>query len=330
MKTLCVLGCTGQLASHLIDIGLERNCKVVGVKRRSSTNNLWRIAHHLNNVDFEIIEGDITDPFSLHRIFSHYKFDWCVNTAAQSHVHTSFHEPVHTLDVTGRGAVNVLESIRQCSPTTKLVQMSSSEMYGDNIDPDGFQRETTLFSPNSPYSAAKLYAYHMVNLYRECYQLNCCSAIAFNFEGPRRGENFVTRKISQYIGSLTNYGFDKVGKLNLGNLYARRDWSYAGDTAMGIWTLLNSDLCEEFCFASGESYTVKDFVRQAFEHVSLDWENYVNIDERLFRPKEVPVLKGCADKAKNLLGWKPTTSFKELVGIMVESDIDGIQSTIYQ
>lgn len=321
MKTLCVLGCTGQLGSYLVDIGLEAGYRVIGVKRRSSTNNLWRIAH-VDSPHFTLIEGDITDPFSMLGIFSNYYIDYCVNTAAQSHVHTSFNEPVHTLDVTGKAVVNILEAIRRVSPHTSFVQMSSSEQFGSNQDQYGMQSEETPFMANSPYAAAKIYAHQMTNLYRECYDLHCSCAIAFNFESSRRGEEFVTRKITQYIGRLKKLGFAKVGKLKLGNTHSWRDWSYAGDTAGGVFILLHSSKAGNYCFSSQQCNRVQDFVELAFSLADLDWHEYVDIDPFLFRPKEVPLLHGNSTRARTELVWEPQVKFEQLVEMMVRADIE--------
>lgn len=320
-RTVLITGVTGQLGSYLADLLLAEGCHVIGLRRRTSTNNVGRIKHNLANPDFTVVDGDITDISSIIRIFNTWPIVTVYNCAAQSFVATSFNEPIHTLEATGKGVVNLLEVCKDYP--VRFIQLSSSEMYGSNVDSDGFQRETTPFSPNSPYAAAKLYAHNMVKLYRESYGMWTASVIAFNMESPRRGEEFVTKKITTYVQQLKRG--EVKGKLKLGNLDAKRDWTYCLDTARGILKLSRTNIPDSidssFCFSSGECHSIREFLHLAFAEIGELWQAHVEVDERLFRPKEVPYLCGDSTWARLMLDWSPTTSFPELVKLMVNEEV---------
>jgi GDPmannose 4,6-dehydratase len=348
-KTVLIWGATGQIASYLVEMYLEKDYKVYGIKRRSSTNTLWRVQHLLNNPDLELIEGDITDPSSVNNLTNILKPDLCINTAAQSHVGTSFEQPAYTFNVNANGVLYILESIKNCSPQTKFLQFSTSEMMGDNysIDENGekYQDESTQFSPVSQYAVSKLAAYHLVKLYRKAYYIFSCNNINFNSESPRRGEEFVTRKITQWIAkfkkckdqdvtALTTVSADNIiftngynedrifPKLRLGNITAYRDWSHAKDVCQGVYLALNYSKPDDYVFGSGKTQTVADFCKEAFKYIGIDnWEDYIVIDPKFYRPAEVDYLKSRPTKAKEVLGWETTISFQDLVKEMIEADI---------
>jgi GDPmannose 4,6-dehydratase len=326
MKTALVTGITGQDGSYLVELLLEKNYKVVGLHRRSSTNNFERIKHVVGRDNFLLEEFDLTDPSGINRIIDQYQPQEFYNLGAQSHVGTSFKQPTTTFEINTVGVVNILESIRNLSPSTKFYQASTSEMFGRNFTIGEFggkyQNETTLMLPQSPYGVAKLASYHMVEIYRSSYGLFGCSGILFNHESPRRGENFLTRKVTRYIGKLVK-GLVKE-PLKLGNLDAQRDWGHAKDYVKAMYMMLQQDSPEDFVIATGKTRSVKEFVETAFRLANLDYKNHVEIDSDLFRPAEVEFLKGDATKAKNKLGWVPEISFDELVMDMLQYDIKNV------
>jgi GDPmannose 4,6-dehydratase len=324
-KTAMITGITGQDGSYLVDFLLEQNYEVIGLYRRSSTNTLERVKHALDNPNFKTEEFDLTDPSGCNAVINKYQPDELYNLAAQSHVGTSFKQPTLTFEINALGVTNVLEAIRNYSPKTKLYQASTSEMFGSNYSEDSnlgkYQNENTAFLPQSPYAISKLAAHNMVRIYREAYGIFACCGILFNHESPRRGENFVTRKITKYIGELAqnkNYS----AKLKLGNLEATRDWGHAADYIKGMHAMLQHTEPKDFVLATGSAKTVSDFLVEAFGILGIkNYMDYVTVDPDLYRPCEVPYLKGDASLAKRELGWEPSISFKDLVKDMVESDM---------
>ena len=320
-KKALITGITGQDGSYLTELLLEKGYEVHGIIRRSSSFNTGRIDHlyqdpHLNNVRLFLHYGDLSDGSNMAKLFEKIEPDEVYNLGAQSHVRVSFDIPEYTGDITGLGVTRILEAIRDTQIKTKFYQASSSELFGKVQEVP--QKETTPFYPRSPYAAAKIYAYWMTVNYRESYDMYACNGILFNHESPRRGETFVTRKITKALANIVN---KKQNKLYLGNLDAKRDWGYAKDYVEAMWLMLQQDNPEDFVIATGETYSVKDFLEESFSLVNLNWEDYVEIDLRYFRPAEVDLLIGDAAKAKEKLGWTPKTSFKELVKLMVESDL---------
>tara|TARA_Y100001938_G_scaffold150763_1_gene243287 strand:- start:1108 stop:2109 length:1002 start_codon:yes stop_codon:yes gene_type:complete len=332
MKAI-IFGITGQDGSHLADLLLDKGYSVVGVSRRASTDNTERIKHILENSDFSLIQGDITDAFSVIQIFKeHDDVDEIYNLAAQSHVAVSFKQPALTWDITGKGCLNILQSMIDLDMlNVRFYQASSSEMYGKNYDTrdcltladEKYQDEETKFLPQSPYAIAKCAAHYMTRLVREGYGVHASAGILFNHEGPRRGENFVTRKITKWIGEFVKSGRDpEFSKLRLGNLEAFRDWGYAGDYVEAMWMMLQQDSPQDYVICTGETHTIREFLDVAFKHVGIDdWSELVVQDPEFYRPAEVDYLRGCNDKAKNILGWEPKHSFEDLVRIMVEHDV---------
>ena len=326
-KTSMLIGCTGQDGSYLAELLLSKGYKVIGVKRRSSTNNLWRLKDILDNPNFEIVEGDITDAISVYNLVDKYKPDELYNLAAQSHVHTSFEQPQYTAMVDYIGVVNILEAVRKLSPKTKIYQAGTSEEFGSNVDENGFQNEDTEFKPQSPYAISKVAAHQMCKLYRQAYGLFICVGVLFNHESPRRGEEFVTRKITKWIGDNYNKLKEKdsslanKNKLNLGNLDASRDWGHARDFVYAMYLMLQQDNPDDYVVATGETHTIREFLDVAFKVVDVDnWEPFVYINPEFVRPAEVQYLRGDYKKAKDKLGWKPQISFEALVSEMVNSD----------
>jgi GDPmannose 4,6-dehydratase len=323
MKTALITGITGQDGSYLADLLLEKEYKVVGLYRRSSTNNFCRINHLANNSQFSLEEFDLTDPSNISFIINKYQPEEFYNLAAQSHVATSFKQPSTTFEINTTGVVNILESIRSLSSATKIYQASTSEMFGRNFTVDDYgskyQDEKTELLPQSPYGVSKLASHRMVQLYREAYGLFTSSGILFNHESPRRGENFVTRKITKYIGQLVNN--QTKDSLKLGNLNSHRDWGHAKDYVRAMYLMLQQDEPDDFVICTGQSYSVLDFVKMSFEYVNLDYTKYVEIDPSLYRPAEVDYLKGRNNKARKNLRWIPIISFEELVHDMVDSDL---------
>jgi len=319
-KTAIITGITGQTGSYLADILLEKGYKVYGLKRRSSSFNTERIDHlytdlHQNN-QLELVYGDLSDYASLLGLIADVKPNLFFNMAAQSHVRVSFDIPEYTMDVTGTGVIRCLEAIRKYSPDTRFLQASSSEMFGATPPP---QNESTPFHPRSPYAVAKVAGYYSTINYREAYNLFACNTICFNHESPRRGETFVTRKITRAAARI------KLGLQNelfLGNLEAKRDWGHAKDYAYGMIQILESDSPDDYVVSTGEMYSVKDFAQKVFDKLNLDWSKYVKFDPKYLRPTEVDALQGDCSKIKNKLGWKPKYSFDDLVNEMIESDLE--------
>jgi GDPmannose 4,6-dehydratase len=321
-KTALITGITGQDGSHLAEFLLSQGYWVYGLMRRSSSFNTSRIDHiyqdpHEPDPRLRLIYGDLNDASSLNKILRDVQPNEIYNLGAQSHVMVSFDIPEYTGDVTGLGTVRLLEAIRETQIRPKFYQASSSELYG--LAQEIPQRETTPFYPRSPYACAKAYAFYMVRNYREAYGLFACNGILFNHEGPRRGETFVTRKITR-AATRTSVGLQD--KLYLGNLDARRDWGYAPEYVEAMWLMLQQQTPDDYVIATGETHSVKEFVQEAFDLLGLDWQRYVEIDARYVRPTEVDTLLGDFSKAKAVLGWKPKVTFKDLVRIMVESDLE--------
>lgn len=329
MKTAIIFGVTGQDGSYLTDLLLSKDYQVVGVARRSSVDTTERLGQNIKNVNFTLVEGDITDAFCVSDIINKFEPDEVYNLAAQSHVGTSFKQPTLTWDVTGGGCLNILEAIR-VSPRVndiRFYQASSSEMFGKNftLTEDGkYQDENTAFMPQSPYAIAKLAAHHLVRNYRDSYGIYASSGILFNHESERRGENFVTRKITKWIGRFLASGKDEnFPKLGLGNLKARRDWGHAKDYVQAMWLMLQKETADDYVVATGETHSVEDFLEYSFKYAGLgDWDQYVYIDPEFFRPAEVDYLLGNPTKAAEELGWEPQIKFQELAHRMVEADIN--------
>jgi len=320
-KTALITGVTGQDGSYLAELLLAKGYEVHGIIRRSSSFNTARIDAlyqdpHVPDVRLRLIYGDLNDASSLNKILRTIQPDEIYNLGAQSHVRVSFDVPEYTADVTGVGTVRLLEAIRESGIRPKFYQASSSEMFGKVQEIP--QRETTPFYPRSPYGAAKLYSHWITVNYREAYELFACSGILFNHESPRRGETFVTRKITKAAARI------KLGmqhELYLGNLDAKRDWGYAGDYVEAMWLMLQQDQPDDYVIATGETHTVREFLEVAFGHLGLDWTAYVKIDPKYYRPTEVDLLIGDASKAKARLKWEPKVRFQELAVMMVEADL---------
>jgi GDPmannose 4,6-dehydratase len=333
MKTAIIFGVTGQDGSHLSDLLLEKNYQLTGVTRRTSTDNTTRISHILNNENFKLASGDITDASSVLNILrEHGEVDEVYNLAAQSHVAVSFNQPGLTWDITGKGCLNILQSLVDLQMIgSRFYQASSSEMFGKNYDIEvgmtsesKYQNEETKFLPQSPYAIAKCAAHYMTRLYREGYGLHASAGILFNHEGPRRGENFVTRKITKWIGDYVKSGKSAdFPKLRLGNLDAYRDWGYAGDYCEAMWMMLQQDGPDDYVICTGETHSIKEFLTIAFKEVGIDdWSDYVVQDPEFYRPAEVDYLRGDCSKANTKLGWTPRHSFEDLVKMMVKHDIE--------
>jgi GDPmannose 4,6-dehydratase len=314
-KTALITGITGQDGSYLAELLLEKGYDVYGLVRRLSTPNVGRIEHILH--DITLIEGDLTDQCSLNNAVDICKPEEVYNLAAQSFVGTSWTQPVATGEVTGLGALRVLEAVRQRCPDARVYQASSSEMFGKVQETP--QRETTPFYPRSPYGIAKVYAYWATVNYRESYDMFACNGILFNHESPRRGIEFVTRKITDGVARIY-HGLDT--ELRLGNLDAMRDWGFAGDYVKAMWMMLQQESADDYVVATGEAHSVREFVEIAFSEVGLDFEDYVVVDPKFFRPAEARFLLGDASKVKEKLGWEPDLSFKELVRVMLLVDLE--------
>ena len=321
MKAL-ITGITGQDGSYLTELLLGKGYEVYGIIRRSSSFNTARIDPlyqdpHAPDVRLRLIYGDLNDASSLNRILRTIQPDEIYNLGAQSHVRVSFDIPEYTADVTGLGTIRLLEAIRESGLRPKFYQASSSEMFGKVQEIP--QRETTPFYPRSPYGAAKLYAHWITVNYREAYNFFACSGILFNHESPRRGETFVTRKITKAAARI------KLGlqeDLYLGNLDAKRDWGYAGDYVEAMWLMMQQDTPDDYVIATGETHTVREFLEETFGHLNLDWKRYVKIDPKYYRPTEVDLLIGDASKAKKQLKWESSVRFKELATMMVDADLE--------
>jgi GDPmannose 4,6-dehydratase len=323
-KTALITGITGQDGSYLAELLLEKGYEVHGIVRRSSSFNTGRLDgiyqdRHEDDVRLTLHYGDLNDASSLNRIIEKVAPDEIYNLAAQSHVKVSFEVPEYTGEITGLGSLRLLEAIRETEVPARFYQASSSELYGKvQAVP---QDEKTPFYPRSPYAAAKLYAYWIVVNYREGYGLHASNGILFNHESPRRGETFVTRKITRAVAAIKA---GKQEKLYLGNLDAKRDWGHAKDYVEAQWMMLQQDEPDDFVIATGETHSVRDFCEKAFGHVELNYEDYVEIDPRYYRPTEVDLLIGDATKAKEKLGWVPKVTFDELVTGMVDADMEAL------
>tara|TARA_Y100000361_G_C11157562_1_gene345179 strand:+ start:392 stop:1366 length:975 start_codon:yes stop_codon:yes gene_type:complete len=316
MKTALITGVTGQDGSYLAEFLLQKGYRVIGIKRRTSLINTDRIDHLYKNDNFELVYGNLIDAGCIYRILLKYKPDEVYNLAAQSHVRVSFDTPEETCEIAAMGTLRLLEAIRAIKPDTRFYQASSSEMYGDN--PEYPQNEETRFMPASPYACAKVFAHNLVRNYRESYGMHASCGILFNHESPRRGETFVTRKITMAAAKIT-LGLQE--KLYLGNLDAKRDWGFARDYVKAMWLMLQQEIPDDYVIATGKTYTVREFLNLVFAHANLDVSQTVEIDERLFRPHEVPILLGDSKKAREKLGWEPETSLKELAMLMYENDL---------
>lgn len=366
-RVALVFGVTGQDGSYLGELLLNKGYRVIGVARRVSVDTTERIKHLFNNPNFEMEVGDVTDAPLVTRMIAQYKPEEVYNLSAQSHVGVSFSNPSSTLDINTRGVLNILEAIRFHSPSSRFYQASTSEMFGSNYTPawsmpegpvtsnpatsfkvDKFQDEDTPFSPNSPYAVAKLAGHHLVKVYRESYGLHASAGILFNHESERRGNNFVTRKITRYAAAL--YHFHNIPNrfhteldilrdrlelshneysptgfplLRLGNLDAERDWGHAADYVRAMWLMLQQSEPDDYVIATGETRSVREFLTMALGAVGVyDWEDFIVVDPAFYRPREVEYLKGNPAKAMKKLGWKPEVSFNDLVIRMVRHDID--------
>ena len=321
-KTALITGITGQDGSYLAEFLLGQGYSVYGLMRRSSSFNTGRIDHiyqdpHDANPRLRLVYGDLNDASSLNKILRDIQPDEIYNLGAQSHVMVSFDVPEYTGEVTGLGTLRLLEAIREAKIQPRFYQASSSELYG--MVQEVPQTETTPFYPRSPYACAKAYAFYVVRNYREAYGLFACNGILFNHESPRRGETFVSRKITR---AATRISVGLQDKLYLGNLEARRDWGYAPEYVEAMWLMLQEQQPDDYVIATGETHSVKEFVEESFRLLGLDWRKYVKIDERYIRPTEVDLLLGDYSKAETKLGWKPKVSFNELVRIMIEADLE--------
>ena len=315
MKKALITGITGQDGSYLAELLLEKGYQISGIVRRLSTPNMERIAHLKDKVTF--YDADLSDEFSLLKAIQQAKPDEVYNLAAQSFVATSWHQAVLTGDLTAIGATRILEACRAVDPKIRFYQASSSEMYGKVIHTP--QHEETPFYPRSPYGVAKVYGHYMTVNFRESYNMFAVSGILFNHESPRRGIEFVTRKITDGVAAIKA---KKQDKLKLGNLDAKRDWGYAKDYVKAMWLMLQQDEPEDFVISTGEAHTVREFCELAFDRAGLDYKKHVEVDERFLRPAEVDLLLGDCTKARKKLGWVPETNFKELVNLMVDADLE--------
>ena len=320
MKTALITGITGQDGSYLAEMLLRKGYKVIGVKRRTSLISTDRIDNIFNDPDlimnFDLVYGNMNDSGCLHRLLIEHQPDEIYNLAAQSHVRVSFETPEETTEFVAMGTLRLLEAYKNICPKAKFYQASSSEMFGDN--PENPQSETTRLMPASPYACAKVYAHNLCRNYRESYGLHISSGILFNHESPRRGETFVTRKITRAAARI------KMGlqdDLLLGNLDAKRDWGFAGDYVEAMWLMTQQKTPDDYVVATGETHTVKEFLQVVFDYAGLEIDKYVKIDERLFRPHEVPLLLGDATKAKEKLGWEPKVNFEGLAKMMYDEDL---------
>ena len=321
-KRALITGITGQDGSYLAELLLAKGYEVHGIIRRSSSFNTQRIDHILRDAHdpkshLFLVHGDLSDSSSLNTILRKVEPDEIYNLGAQSHVRVSFDTPEYTTDVTALGTIRILEAIREVGITPKFYQASSSEMYGKVGETP--QSETTPFHPRSPYACAKVFAYYATVNYREAYNLFACNGILFNHESERRGETFVTRKITR---AATRIKLGLQDKLFLGNLDAKRDWGYAKDYVEAMWLMMQADKSDDYVIATGETHSVQEFVEETFSYLDLDWKKYVEIDPWYYRPSEVDLLLGDSSKARRELGWEPKVGFKDLVKLMVNHDLN--------
>lgn len=322
-KSALITGITGQDGAYLAQLLLAKGYKVFGLMARRSTDTLWRLRYLGIDTQVQLIEGDLTDLASVIRAMEKSKAKEVYNLGAQSFVGTSWDQPILTTQVTGVGALNVLEAIRLVNKEARFYQASTSEMYGLIQEPK--QSETTPFYPRSPYAAAKLYAHWMTVNYRESFGLHASSGILFNHESPLRGIEFVTRKVTDAVARI------KLGQqkeLRLGNIDAKRDWGYAADYVQAMWLMLQQDKPDDFVIATGTTTTVRDMCRIAFEHVGLNYEQHVVIDPQFYRPAEVEILLGDPSKAEKKLGWKPATNLETLIRMMVDADLNRVKAAL--
>jgi GDPmannose 4,6-dehydratase len=324
-KKALITGITGQDGSYLAELLLDKGYEVHAIVRRQSTFGRQRIEHLLAEPSYRegnlhLVYGDLADASSLNRTIRTVRPDEIYNLGAQSHVRVSFDIPDYTSEVVGLGALRLLEAVRESGLTPRYYQASSSEMFGQVAETP--QRETTPFHPRSPYACAKVYAYWITVNYRESYDMFACNGILFNHESPRRGETFVTRKITR---AAANIHLGRQEKLYLGNLDAKRDWGHARDYVEAMWLMLQQDKAEDYVIATGKTHSVREFLDEAFGCLDMDWHGYVEIDPRYYRPAEVDVLQGDATKARKDLGWEPKVSFEELVREMIDADLEAVR-----
>jgi len=329
MKKALITGITGQDGSYLAELLLSKDYEVHGIIRRASTFNTERIDHlyqdpHINGVRLFLHYGDISDSTNLIQLLYRLQPDEIYHLAAQSHVRVSFDIPEYTGDVTGLGTIRILEAIRETGLRAKFYQASSSEMYGKVQEVP--QRETTPFYPRSPYGAAKLYSYWLTVNYRESYGMFACNGILFNHESPRRGETFVTRKVTRAAARI-KAGLEE--KVYLGNLDAKRDWGYAKEYVEAMWLMLQQKEPDDYVIATGETHSVRELLEETFSYAGLDWRKHLAIDERYYRPAEVDLLIGDPGKAKRKLGWEARTKFKDLVRLMVDADMETARKEVH-
>ena len=320
MKTALITGITGQDGSYLADLLLTKGYRVCGMVRRSSTETFERIEHIRNQI--EIFQGDLLDQSSLINIITQTKPDEIYNLAAMSFVPTSWTQPVLTAEFTAVGVARILEAIRRVDSTIRFYQASSSEMFGKVRETP--QNEQTPFYPRSPYGVAKVYGHFLTVNYRESYNMFACSGILFNHESPRRGQEFVTRKVTNAVAHIKS-GLQE--KLYLGNLDARRDWGFAGDYVKAMWLMLQQDEPDDFIIATGQNHSVKQLCQIAFDYLGLDYQNYIVIDPRFVRPAEVDTLIGDCSKAQKILGWRTEVTFEQMIHMMVDEDLDSLRRT---
>lgn len=323
MKKALITGVTGQDGSYLAELLLDKGYNVIGLKRRTSLISTDRIDHLYSHPNFRVEYGSMEDASCFYRLFTQHKFDEVYNLAAQSHVRVSFEVPEETALIDAIGPLKLLECIRIMQPEAKFYQASSSEMYGDN--PEVPQSELSRLQPASPYACSKVFAHGLTRNYREGYKIHASSGILFNHESPRRGETFVTRKITLAAARIK---FGLQNKIELGNLHALRDWGYAKDYVEAMWLMLQQNKPDDYVIATGETHTVREFLDEVFDYAGLDADEFLQINERLYRPHEVPILMGDASKAKEKLGWVPKTSFKELARLMYDADLELIKSSM--
>jgi GDPmannose 4,6-dehydratase len=319
-RTAVITGVNGQDGSYLADFLLSKGYNVIGLKRRTSTINTVRIDHLYENPNFKMLHYDLTDGSAVLHILSHYKPQEFYNLAAQSHVAVSFEIPEYTSDGIAGGTLKILEAIRSINPEIRYYQASSSEMFGDSTDYDpskGYNEDSRMM-PVSPYAVAKLHAHHMTRVYRNAYGLHASCGILFNHESPRRGETFVTRKITMAAARI-KMGYQK--ELRLGNLDAMRDWGFAGDYVEAMWMMLQQNRADDYVIATQETHSVREFLDVVFEEAGLDWQKHVVIDPKYFRPNEVPFLLGDPSKARRVLGWSPKVDMRLLARMMYKSDL---------
>ena len=323
MKNALIFGVTGQDGSYLADFLIKKGYNVFGTFRRTSHRCFERVEELGIFENFEKIKADLADQISINAAIRQAEPDEVYNLAAQSFVGVSFQQPILTADVTGIGTLRILDSIRENAPKAKFYQASSSEMFGNE---PGVKNEQTYFKPRSPYGAAKVFAHHITNHYKEAYDIFACCGILFNHESPLRGLEFVTRKITYELAQIK---YKKQKKFSLGNIYAKRDWGFAGDYIEAMWLMLQQKNPDDYVIATGESHSVEEFLTLATEFMGLGkWEDIVDIDKSLMRPTDIEDLIGDASKAKKELGWKPKTNFKDLIKSMVEHDSEQVKSTI--